>query len=300
MHDCDVLAVSTAHDQKNKAGSALELEHNLRWFCKATGSVALEPTLDSRETTPAEDSPSDDEKEEEEMASNVNRLVVSFSTLLALNNFENGLQLSTNPISSHILLGTAGRRESAKEVRRKETWLLAYPPGASDGFEETTIHCSSLAIRIEFPNHRIGAPRYVENLRAFVEKSRELRRGARVVKIIKARDGKAFAAKIFNPPPNRNKRLRNDPDPDWLMNIRREFATVRDNPHPNVVQVFEFREAPEPAIIMDYYPLRNITDASIAYDEVPVARKRDEKVSDKQWCSWLDEWVWLLLDRLED
>ena len=163
-----------------------------------------------------------------------------------------------------------------KEVRRKETWLLAYPPGAPDGFEETTIHCSSLAIRIEFPNHRAGTPRYVENLRAFVEKcQRAAERNkvdppgvealgldsepstqapseaptprdrlvyyvvknvgvgtfGKVVKIIKARDGKAFAAKIFNPPPNRNKRLRNDPDPDWLMKIRREFAIMRDNPH---------------------------------------------------------------------
>jgi len=61
----------------------------------------------------------------------------------------------------------------------------------------------------------------------------------KVLKIIKARDGKALAAKIFNPPPNisshtypiRNKRRRNDPDPDWLMKIRREFAIMRDNPH---------------------------------------------------------------------
>lgn len=61
-------------------------------------------------------------------------------------------------------VGQIGR--SQKEVRRKETWLLTYPPGAPDGFEETTIHCSSFAIRIEFPNHRIGTSRYVENLRA--------------------------------------------------------------------------------------------------------------------------------------
>lgn len=172
-------------------------------------------------------------------------------------------------------VGQNGRNQ--KEVRTKETWLLAYPPGAPDGFEETTIHCSSLAIRIEFPNHRVGTSRYVENLRAFVTKCQEAAERSKVdpppgvealgldsqpstqapseaptprdrlvyyevknvgagnfgkvLKIIKARDGKALAAKIFNYPPNRNKRRWNDPDPGWLMKIRREFAIMRDNPH---------------------------------------------------------------------
>ncbi|KAK0840220.1 hypothetical protein LTR03_010733 [Friedmanniomyces endolithicus] len=502
MYGPDVFAVVTAHDHKNKASSALELEHNSRWFCKATGGVALEPTMDSRETTPAGDSQSDDDREEE-VASNVNRLVVSFSKLLALENLENGLQLGTNPILSHILLGHRGTKGisgrqcnitvdetlniwlhdyhsthgtavgqnglNQKEVRRKETWLLAYPPGAPDGFEETTIHCSNLAVKFEFPNHRAGTSHHVENLRAFVMKCQGAAKRSKadspgveaigldsepstqepseaptprdrlvyyavktigvgtfgkVLKVIKARDGKALAAKMFNPPPNSKKRRRNDPDPDSLMKIRREFAIMRDNPHasfaaplimlphnvelttaqPNVVQVFELRETPEPTIIMDYYPLGNITDTNTAYDEyvsawgqildglkhlhakgvvhrdlkpenilversplfkviiadfgmakvatdttllqtfcgtlkyaapevfpglssghgplvdifslgvmvyewiytlpdppsVPAPRKRDEQVSDKQWYTWLDEWVGLLLDKLED
>jgi len=53
----------------------------------------------------------------------------------------------------------------------------------------------------------------------------------KVLKIIKARDGKALAAKIFNHSSNGNKRRRNDPYPGWLMKIRREFAIMRDNPH---------------------------------------------------------------------
>ncbi len=178
----------------------------------------------------------------------------------------------------HSMHGTAVDQNglNQKEVRRKETWLLAYSPGASDGFEETTIHCSNLIIRIEFPKHRAGTPRYVENLRVFVKKCQGAAKRSKVnppgvealgldsgpstqapsevptphdrlvyyvvknvgvgtfgkvLKIIKARDGKALAAKIFNPPPNRNKRRRNNPDSDWLMKIRREFAIMRDNPH---------------------------------------------------------------------
>ena len=69
----------------------------------------MEPITDSRKTTPAEDSESDDEKEEE-IASNVDRLVLSFSKLLALDKLENGLQLGTNPILSHILLGYRGTK----------------------------------------------------------------------------------------------------------------------------------------------------------------------------------------------
>ena len=109
MYDSDVFAVITAHDQKNKAASALELEYNSRWFYKATGGVALKPNIDSREATPAEDSQLNDEKEDK-IASIVDRLIVSFSKLLALGNLENGLQLGTKPISSHILLGHRGTK----------------------------------------------------------------------------------------------------------------------------------------------------------------------------------------------
>ena len=153
-------------------------------------------------------------------------------------------------------VGQNGQNQT--EVRRKQTWILAYAPGIADEFEERTIHCGSLAIKIEFPNHTEASARYVENLRAFVKKCQEAAEKSkveppgvealgldsepatqasteaptlrerliyyevkeigegtfgRVHKIIKARDGKAFAAKIFNAPPNKNKRRRDEPDP---------------------------------------------------------------------------------------
>ena len=112
MYGPNVFAVLTAHDQKNKAGSAFELEHNSRWFSKAAGGVALKPTIDSRETTPAEDSQSDDGE-----ASAVNRLVLPFDKLLSLDNLQNGLQLGTNTASSHVLLGHRGTKGiSSKQV----------------------------------------------------------------------------------------------------------------------------------------------------------------------------------------
>ena len=55
MYGPNIFAVLTAYDQKNKASSAFKLEHNSTWFCKAAGGVAVEPTISSRETTPADD-----------------------------------------------------------------------------------------------------------------------------------------------------------------------------------------------------------------------------------------------------
>ena len=53
----------------------------------------------------------------------------------------------------------------------------------------------------------------------------------RVHIILKARNGKIFAVKIFNSPPTKNKRRQDESDFEWLINIRREFTLVRDNPH---------------------------------------------------------------------
>lgn len=100
MYSSDVFAVITAHDNKDMADHALKLKHNSKWYCKATGVEPSELIMSSREITPAEDSqPNDDHKK---------RLMVSFSKLLAVSNFEDGLQLSTNSILCHILLGHRG------------------------------------------------------------------------------------------------------------------------------------------------------------------------------------------------
>lgn len=75
----------------------------------------------------------------------------------------------------HFTHGTAVGHddENHKEIRKKETWLLAYSFRAPENFEKTTIHCSKLIIRIEFLNHRAGNSPYIENLRAFVKKCQE-------------------------------------------------------------------------------------------------------------------------------
>jgi hypothetical protein len=297
MYDHNVFAVLTACDQKNKASSAFRLPHNSIWFRKASGGVAEQPIINSREATPAEDTKSGDEE-----TAALDCLVVTFDELTE--NLPNGIQLGTNPAVSHILLGHRGTKgisakqcnitvddnlciwlhdyhstygtavgykyQNQREVRRKETWILAYTPGTRNRFGGITIHSGSLAIKIEFPNHTAAHPLYVEKLLAFVKKCKKSKRElsgveglgldsepetqaaseaatprerliyykdksigkgtfGEVHRVIRARDGKFFAAKTFKAPPN--KRKLDEVDPAWLTGIRREFTVMRDNPH---------------------------------------------------------------------
>lgn len=55
---------------------------------------------------------------------------------------------------------------------------------------------------------------------------------SKVHRLIKARDGKYFAAKSFMPPIN--KRKHDEVNPMWLAGIRREFTIMKNNPHVSV------------------------------------------------------------------
>lgn len=297
MYDPNVFAVLTPYDEKNKARSAFTLPQNERWFQKATGGVAEQPTINSRESTPAPDASLGDQDLDA-----ADCLVVTFDELLKeLESYQNGLQFGTNPRVCHILLGhrgtggISGRQynitvddnlwiwlhdyhsthgtavayngQNQIEVRKKDTWLLAYGPASRKRLKNITIHLAGLVAKIEFPNHGAADPQYVANLRAFVKKCREalpfvnalgldselatatpsqaqtpgerpvyyndrtIGHGAFGVvrRVIKLRDGKYFAAKSFFRPPN--KRKHDEEDPEWLEQIRREFTIMRDNPH---------------------------------------------------------------------
>lgn len=102
MYDHNVFAVFTAYNGKNKANSVFKLRENSIWFRPSVRGVAIEPTINSREATPAEDEGPDEGR------GVMDRLLVTFNELLENKNLESGLQLGTNPVSSHILLGVRG------------------------------------------------------------------------------------------------------------------------------------------------------------------------------------------------
>ena len=100
MYGHNVFAVLMEIDDQNNARSAFNLPQNARWLRKATGGVAEVPTIDSRQPTPTT-GPSMDETSDA-----TDRLILAFDELPR--DLPNGVQLSTNPRSSHVLLGHRG------------------------------------------------------------------------------------------------------------------------------------------------------------------------------------------------
>ena len=101
MYSPNVFAVLTPCNEKNKARSAFKLPQNEKWFHKATGGVAEEPIIDSREPTPAPDASSG----AQDVGAN-DRLIVTFDELLKeLESCQNGVQFGTHLCLCHILLG---------------------------------------------------------------------------------------------------------------------------------------------------------------------------------------------------
>lgn len=49
---------------------------------------------------------------------------------------------------------------------------FAYEPGTHNPFGRTTVASGGLIIGLEFPNHQGADPQYIENLRAFIRKTR--------------------------------------------------------------------------------------------------------------------------------
>lgn len=212
MCDHNVFAILTASDQKNFASTAFKLADNSQWFRKAKTNpdIAERPTIDRREATPAgitEFEQSEEAKAKDDISA-VDSLFVTFDQLFLSENLLQGVQFGTDPESSHVLLGYRGTKgisashfnisvdnnlwiwlhdysssngtavahngQNQNEVRKRETWILAYEPGSASSFEKTTIHAARLGLKIQFPNHAAANPQYVKNLRLLTERRQEV------------------------------------------------------------------------------------------------------------------------------
>ncbi|KAF2453500.1 kinase-like domain-containing protein [Lineolata rhizophorae] len=323
MLDPNVFAVLTPCDEKNRARTAFSLPENADRFHKAVGGVAEEPTIDSRQSTPSLLSPSEETGGEDEDATD--RIILTFDK--PSKDPLKGWQFGTNKASSDVLLGHRGTRgisgrqfniavderlwvflhdyhsshgtavsynhKNKDEVRKKETWILSRGPGKSTPWKVVMIHVGHMAIKIEFPNQQAGKPEYMENLRAFFNRSQSAlpllekidfesypstatpsqpqtpRHQAiylddemighgefgEVRRVIKARDGLYYAAKTFTPlfKDSDGDQKRKRDEEQWRDQIRNEIDIMRNNPHPNVMPVVEFRFTPNPFLVMPYY-----------------------------------------------
>lgn len=110
----------------------------------------------------------------------------------------------------------------------------------------------------------LSCQRQTPRTRPFYFDDGEIGRGlsGRINRLINMREGIIYAAKIFArpkpPPPNNKKRAL--VEDEWLEKVRNEVMLMKDNSHPNIMKVIEFREEPEPFLLMPYYPLGSLDD----------------------------------------
>ncbi len=205
MSNPNVFAVLIPCDINNLARTAFRLPKNVHGYCKAAeGSaqgIAEEPTIDSREPTPAP-GPSPEQ-------ANYN---AADSILLQLDkppkDPSRGWQFGTDPRCCDYLLGHRGTNgvssrqfcititqlfwvelhdesrygtcvghdgQAKQVVIKNDKRLLSYGPGARKQWKEVVIYvpdADSLAFKIEFPNHRVGGGEYRRKLQTFVDNSR--------------------------------------------------------------------------------------------------------------------------------
>ncbi|KAF2817571.1 uncharacterized protein BDZ99DRAFT_348871, partial [Mytilinidion resinicola] len=107
--------------------------------------------------------------------------------------------------------------QNQNEVRKSETWILAFEPGEENPFGEITIHSGSLAVEIKFVNHTTADPQYPSTEAPteprtindtpiyFHDQLLGIGGFGEVHKVIRIRDGKVLAAKTFIPPANDKK-----------------------------------------------------------------------------------------------
>lgn len=179
MSDPNVFAVLIPCDKKNLARDAFRLQDNADCYCKAVEGIAEEPTIDSREPTPAPQSSPEGNYD------SADRVLLRLDKLPK--DLKKGWQFGTDPLVSDVLLGHRGTKGisshhfhiaitkqfrvelheksrygtavgydgQAKEVVLKEDkWLLSFEPGAQKQWKYIIIYvpdADGLAFKIEFP-----------------------------------------------------------------------------------------------------------------------------------------------------
>lgn len=197
MDDPNVFAVLTPRDgtKGENASKAFSQPHNAARYHKAAGCIAEEPTVGSRDPTPALLSPSERDTE------SANRILLKFSDVI--NNLAKGLQFGTNANTSDVRLHYQGVRgisasqfvftvkddgswyledflstfgtavsydgKARDEKRKKERWIIAHPPRFEKRWKELIVYAGDLAFTIDFPNQEAGRPEYVAKLEALIE-----------------------------------------------------------------------------------------------------------------------------------
>ena len=208
MCDDNIFAVLIPCDRRGLALTAFNLKENAHFYRRgstaiATG-IAIEPTIGSREATPATQSSfSGNQDASDENYNDFDRILLTLDK--NPKNPEKGWQFGTDPQSCDVLLGHRGTprisgrhfRISIREdlrvflydesnygttvgfegqnedfMRRRDQWILSFEPGSPEYWDKVIVtvgRIDGFQFRIEFPNQRACRPEYLKKLRAFAE-----------------------------------------------------------------------------------------------------------------------------------
>lgn len=204
MSDPNVFAILTACDPTNLARDAFRLPHNIHGYYKTTDDlvhgIAEEPTINSREATPACVLFADDGK-----YGSVDRIQLRLDK--PPKDRSRAWQFGTDPRACDYLLGHRGTTgissrqfhitinqrfrvelhdtsrfgtcishdgEAKHVVITHDKRLLSFEPGETKRWKEVIIyapHEDRLAFKIEFPNHYMQSGEYWKSLKEFVDNS---------------------------------------------------------------------------------------------------------------------------------
>ncbi|KAK3068153.1 hypothetical protein LTR53_014502, partial [Teratosphaeriaceae sp. CCFEE 6253] len=197
----DVLLRLTPHAWSENAKGVFHLPHNQPWFQESSPSIAEQPTIGSRESTPAIDVESQSTPYVQIYSEH---LALTFSGIWDVVKSEDlpslgdGICFGTDPHSCHVLLGCRGTKGiSAKQytisvhadtsvwlhdhgstygtavmcnkqnggrLRKPCQWILAFPMGTEGPYEESVIQAGHVHLRVDLPNHAHPSPAYRHNL----------------------------------------------------------------------------------------------------------------------------------------
>ncbi|KYG42068.1 hypothetical protein M433DRAFT_7455 [Acidomyces richmondensis BFW] len=209
MADIFFYLIPTNRYRQN-ALTVFSLPENRFWHrTNGENVIATQPTISSRESTPAPDlrSPPADQSSSESLTLTFGKL---FELLASkqLPDLKDGICFGTDPSSCHVLLGHRGTpgisakqyaisvdsdggawlrdcssthgtavecdKQNSKEVQKNCSWILTRPE--RDIFHEIAILTGKVHLEIRFPNHTLWRSQYQENVQIFYRKCQEAAR----------------------------------------------------------------------------------------------------------------------------
>ncbi|KAK0302851.1 hypothetical protein LTR82_017743 [Friedmanniomyces endolithicus] len=189
----DIFFCLTPDARPENARKIFGLQHNACWPQTSTTDIATEPTIGSRESTPAV-----------VLENHSDHLALTFSVLFALvkdgklPSLKDGIRFGTDPNHCHVLLGHRGtpgisgqhytisvnqdlsvwlcdysskhgtavtcNKQNSGQRRRNERWILANPVGHPGPYSRIVIQAGRVYLSVDLPNHASADSKYRKNL----------------------------------------------------------------------------------------------------------------------------------------